>query len=70
MVSEQLDENTRTVFKSGDSLVVGFPKNWLSKLNISKGSEVNLSLMVGKHGIFMAVYPDEQKTLDDLQKEL
>jgi antitoxin component of MazEF toxin-antitoxin module len=56
MVSEINLTIPRTTFKNGGSVAVGIPTELASALGIDIGSDVQLSLMSGRHGKFIAIW--------------
>lgn len=65
-----MDTEKSQVLKHNSSARITIPEKWRRELNLEPGTECHVAKVHGKHGLFFAVWADDQPTLDDLGDEL
>lgn len=72
MVSKTVSEKEVTPFipseeqeKEGYSAKVHLPREWTKVCGFKRSEKCKISLQLGKHGYFIAVYPNEQIKVED-----
>lgn len=68
-MAQIIERDRGRIVLNGGVKQVTIPSRWQHFLNIEEKKEVNVALVEGKHGIFFAVWDDEQKSMEQIKEE-